>query len=76
MVSKYSAVIRQVKEDLTNFSFLAVNTQHQQEDINDYDKATCSRTYKISLNCVNSIMIESCIKMYSNTVQIWLKDYY
>lgn len=73
MVIKYSAVIRQVEEDLTNFSSLAVNTPHQQEDINDYDKATCSRTYKISLDSVNSLNLKSCLKMYFNTVIVGLE---
>jgi len=68
-----SAVIRQVEEDLTNFSSLAVNTPDQQEDINDYDKAACSRTYKISLDCVNGVNLESCIKIYFNTVLIGLE---
>jgi len=73
VVIKYSAVIRQVEEDLTNFSSLAVNTPHQQEDINDYDKATFSRTYKISLDCVNSLNLQSYIKTYFNTVLIGLE---
>lgn len=73
MVIKYSAVIRQVEEDLTNFSSLAVNTPHQQEDINDYDKATCSRTYNINLDCVKGLNLESCIKMYFNTVLMGLE---
>ena len=67
VVIKYSAVIRQVEANLTNFSTLALNTPHQQEDINDYDKTTCFRTYKISLDCVNSLNLESGINLLKPT---------
>jgi hypothetical protein len=79
VVIKYRAVIPQVTENLADCSPLAVNTRHQQEDINDSDNATCSRMYENSPACVNSLKTESCAKMYSDTahtVKTLLLEYF